>query len=362
MIILEFKDYRDVREELEMLNEGLFDKIGDWLRKTFKGNPYYEKVNQLIGPEQIEQMINQKTGDLDAKYTAYIEKGDIAGLFKELEGFKTGQMWLQSIKFMKDGFMKADKGSSMKVAGEKVSGKPEDELSQPTEDANKAGAAAKESLDKRAQEFDTIYKKAKETVAANIKKQVETFMKTDPKLAEDQKREGESKKSKYAWVKPMFDKRIASTELALTMLEYDIKKVRWDIKGLEPLKAEMAEDYKNALKFSKELDAAMKNTQTEESGPAQNLKAFVEKEYNVGDSVDWFYADKTDPNKKGNPAGKAEIVEFKDDVIVMKQVDSGKQFNASYAIFRNWIMPAKKGTGLESPQPPAQGQPKPAAT
>ena len=306
-------------------------------------------------------MIDQKTGDLAKKYKDYVEKGDLNGLFAELEGFKTGQMWLQSIKFMKDGFMKADKQTTMKVAGEEVGKKEESTLTQPSEAAGGAATATKESLDKRGQEFDAIYKKAKDTVAANIKKQVETFLKTDKKLVEDQAREGKGKKSKYPWVKPMFDKRIASTELALTMLEYDIKKVRWNIEGLEPLKQEMAEDYKKALKFSKDLDAAMKNTETEESGPAQDLKSFVEAKYNVGDQVDWSYADKADPTKKGKSAGKAEIMEFKPDVIHMKQVDSGKEFDASYAIFRNWVMNAAQGAGLEEPAPVPASAAKPAA-
>ena len=357
MIILEFKDYREVHSELDMLNEGLFDKIGDWLRKKFKGNPYYEKVNELVGPEEIEQMIDQKTGDLVQKYKNYVEKGDLKGLFAELEGFKTGQMWLQSVKFMKDGFMKADKASTMKVAGEEIGKKEEAGLTEPKEAAAGAAAATKESLDKRAQEFDAIYRKAKDAVVANIKKQIETFLKTDKKLVADQEREGKGKKSKYPWVKPMFDKRMSSAELALTMLEYDIKKIRWNIEGLEPLKQEMAKNYKDALKFSKDLDAAMKNTETEESAPAEDLKTFVTDKHKVGEQVDWFYADKTDPTKKGNPAGKAEIIEFGPNVIKMKQVDSGKEFEASYAIFRNWVMNAEEGAGIIQPEPPAPAAP-----
>ena len=353
-MILEFKDYREVSEELEMVYEGLFGNIGNWIRKKFKGSPFTTKLEELVGPEQIDQMIDQKTGDLNKEYKEYIDKGDIEGLFKKLEGFKVGQMWLQSIKFMKDGFMKADKESTMKVAGEKIGGtNDEAQLTQDSQDANAAADATKESLDKRAQEFDATYKKASKAVIASIKKQIEVYLKTEKHLVEDVKRVSENKKEKYGWVKPMFDTRLSSAELALSLLEYDIKKIRWNIEGLEPLKQEMAEQYKSALKFTKELDAAIKNADTEESNPADNLKELVTDKYNVGDEVDWFYADKTDATKKGNPAGKATILEFSEDVIKMQlDDDNGSEFNASYAIFRNWVMTAQEGEGIQETTQP----------
>jgi len=262
-LILEFKDYADVHEahELAIINEGILGNIWSKIKDAFKG--ISGKVNQTIVTEEIDKMFDPKTGELTKPLLDQINSmtnvDTTKKAFANIKGMvQEGWYFQQSLKFMEDGIVTLmDQAAATKV-GSQQAGKTaaQKTKAQGTEskEATAAQSVVSEQMKKRIADFDAVYRKAKE----NAKKQVQA------KMAEL------IKKSSSESSKTFINNRFSTCETVLLLIEYDVKKLRLNLEGLDQLKKEMTESYKMALDSAKQLQQQM----TMAKAPSMTYEAY----------------------------------------------------------------------------------------
>lgn len=262
-IIFEFKDYCEVHEALDMVNEGLLGNILNKIGDFFKG--ISGQADKEIASAEIDKLIDSKTGELTPEVMEIINsinpqpvqgaqpaqqsKTAVADAFKKLSDLcKSGMYFKQNLKFMEDGFTKlmdqaaADK-AGVAAAAKTVAASGEQGGAQ-TGGMEKVASA---EMEKRATEFTNVYNRAK----ANLKQQVQAKM------------AALLKKSKSESTKLYINNRFATCETVLLLIEYNIKKLRLGLKGVDSLKKQMAESYKLALTSAKALQAEVAKAKAE---------------------------------------------------------------------------------------------------
>ena len=262
-IILEFKDYREVHEALDMVNEGLLKNLWNKMKDMFKG--VSKDVDETIASPEIDNMFDAKTGELTPELLTIInsigapaqsaqEQAPAQGAseestraaFEKIKAYiKTGWYFQQSLKFMEDGMVALmDQTAANKAgAGAAATTTAPAPGAQQTGGAQAAGMekVASAEMEKRAKDFDNTYVKAKE----NLKKQVQTKM------------AALLKKSSAESTKMYINNRFSTCETVLLLIEYNIKKLRIGLKSVDALKKQMTESYKQSLESAKALQAAV---------------------------------------------------------------------------------------------------------
>lgn len=333
-LVLEFNEWVNMKEEVSFINEGLMDWIAKGFRKMF-GKKHGAKMREMIASDIVDEMINQKTGELEKVVTAKdIQNAkNVDEVFNKLDkAVPEGKYFRQSIKFMRDSVKElADKGIVMDVAKEKM-GKEE------SPQAGDIGKKSVQSLEDRGKQFNEIYGKAKVTVLKNAEADVAEYLKTI-----DQK--------KYPWIHTDVNRRLRNAQTVLLLIEYDIKKFRWSIENVADLRSEMVDAWKKTINYSREMKKQLESIKKIEPDD-------VKKMYKVGQEIDWI-------NNKGNVV-KSKITGF--DVegeigVMMQTMKQGTVFHATYEQFAERMMKPesekegaagtpKEGTeveGLEAP-------------
>ena len=253
-IILEYKDYEDVHEALDLVNEGFFDNLWNKIKDKFKG--ISGGVDAAIASSEIDGMLDPKTGELtnaplqsinkiktaleDKNATADTVNAALTQVFTEIDAMvKTGTYFKQSTKFMKDGMITLmDQFMAVKTAGGAATATAQN-TGEAESAAMQTGITAE--MQKRLESFDKTYNQARD----NAKKQAQT---TVQELL---------KKSSSDATKKFINNRFATTETVLLLIEYDIKKLRVAPENLKDLKNKMVATYKVALDSAKQLQTAI---------------------------------------------------------------------------------------------------------
>ena len=260
-IILEYKDYADVHEALDMLNEGIFGNMWNSIKDAFKG--ISGKVDETIVGVEIDKMFDAKTGELSKDILDQIntitDAESTKAAFNYMRGqVKNGWYFQQSLKFMEDGMVTLLDQSTANKVGAEQGAKTTVEKSQAqgtkTPEAEAGEKGASDAMKKRVADFDSVYRKAVD----NLKKQVAA------KMAEL------TKKSSSDKMKLLINNRFATCNTVLLLIEYDIKKLRLGLEQLDGLKKEMVTAYKTSLDSAKQLQIAM----TQEKAPKMTVEAY----------------------------------------------------------------------------------------
>lgn len=260
-IILEFKDYADVHEALDMVNEGVLGNMWNKIKDAFRG--ISGKVDEAIATAEVEKMFDQRTGELIPPILDAIngikDAASTKQAFAEMRAYVSeGWYFQQRMKFLEDGMVTLmDQASATKVGGEQAgktaAQKAQAQGTKSTEAAAMEGEAGKQ-MAARIKDFDTVYRKA----VANLETQVKAKMAALTKTASSDK------------IKLLINNRYSTCVTVLLLIEYDMKKLRLGAEQLDGLKNEMVNAYKTSLDSAKKLQIAM----TQEKAPKMTPEAY----------------------------------------------------------------------------------------
>jgi hypothetical protein len=280
MLILEYRDYAEYQETIDKIDEGLLASIGNVIGGLFKklfGNSYYTKMDELIGPKILDEAIDPKSGGLSGKLVSAEQLADrntpIADVFNDIRSkVKTGAYFLAMLKAVESIIDIDDKIHSLNIAKNQVAKETEDT------DANSTKAESLEALRKRGEQAQlslvALNRKMKETTAAAANELMQ--------------KAGDKNKTV---VKADIQRRMSNAETLSLLIEYEIKKRRFDIKELNDVNKSMIDAYKRSLEATKNLELEVKkiSTDTKAKDGAKNAeldaKAKVLAKYKINDKV-----------------------------------------------------------------------------
>lgn len=327
MIITNIKDYYEIHESLQVLNEG---SVWNWIRNKSRRimGMWDSKLDNLIAPPIVDTAINSKSGNFDPKVIDVKGIADtnnsIADVFAKLEKMLPRGKYIKTgLSYLKEYSEKADAEFASNVA--------KDVMDKDSQDGTQGSISknAGEALTIRAKEYSEAFKKKNQHLTKMIEQEIKDFMvkaneKKDPNLPK------------------IVSMRYNNAKAVLLLLEYEIKKKRWNLEDLGDLTDQMATTYKTAVTKGKELAANIGNKRAEIRDESKSKFAkVVTKKYPIGTKV----------SMKAKAGGEidAEVVDFDDDkdMVKMKVVGSNrKPVDISYEEFLKWVIPEGTRAGL----------------
>lgn len=255
-LILEYKDYAEVHEALEMIDEGWLGNLWNSIVDRFKG--ISGDVDKAIAGPDIDNLIDPKTGALtnapareiknlevkinDPNAGADDVKAAIEQTFAKIDGMvKSGSYFKQCLKLMKDNMLTLqDQVGAMKTAGGPAA-KTAQEKGKAQGTGSQAASAMEPEMQKqlmnRVNAFKVSYDNAKKKVAASAKQQMDQL----------------AAKSKTQGTKELINNRYATAETVLALIEYDILKLRVGPENLKDIRNNAVQAYKTYLDSAKQL-------------------------------------------------------------------------------------------------------------
>lgn len=317
MIITDIRDYYEIHESLEVLNEG---KIWDWVKNKVRrilGN-YSSQLDELVAPEIIDRAINSKTGQFDKSLfdVSKIADTEVSAneIFDALASKITSGKYIKTgLSYLREYVEKADAEFAANVAKNVL------DKEKPTNDAQEdISAKSAQSLGIRSKEYSDAFKKKYQHLNSMIEKEISNFI----------AKANTNKDQKFANVVQI---RYNNAKSFLLLLEYEIKKKRWNLDDLQELTKEMSEAYKKAVTMSKDLAADI-GTKKEEikTQSVDKFKKIATENYAIGDVV----------NLKTTTGGKAkaEIKDFGETEITVLPSGGNKTKNIGYEEFNRWLI------------------------
>lgn len=334
-LILEYDDYMEVREGLELITEGtwigsLFKKMKE---KFFTGK--FEKfVNEIVGPDVLDTMIDPKTGTFNP---TVISEDDIANpdnnlndVFTKVQNeVKEGKYFLTVLKFLKEALEVDDQIHKIKMTKDQL--------------AEEGGSEEEESV--KNQELESLEKRGEQLMAQleKTKVQAEQNVLADIKAMVNEKAKDKLfvKNAKFKPIaEQMMQNRLRNAKTVLLMLEYEVKKKRFKREDIEKLRDDLVEEYKGAVKSNQKLKQMMDQAKDElgktpesKTNTETDAKEIVKKKYAPGDQVK--FKDKA-----------VTIVSFEDGGVKVK-MEKGAPFALKYSTLKNDGVKVEAGTTVK---------------
>ena len=248
-LILEFKDYMEVREalaEMQMIQEVSF---GEFLSSPLKVmytklfGRTTKKLNDLIGDTSMDKAINSKTGDFADDFKEMIlDTKDMELLVKNVKAKfnNRGQFLMQQLDLAKDKFMQQDLNKELSVADTTMKAEAGKEKDTAKKEIIGAGGAMAE----RIKTFTDAWLAASKTLKESNQKQINALLTSYPK-------------NKYPNVHADAAKRQALADTIVTLFVYHIAKDRLKLDNVVDLQNKMKDSWKKTIENTAALNTAL---------------------------------------------------------------------------------------------------------